>query len=168
MEEIAALVDRFAAGRLSRRDLVGGLTALVASVAQAARAEASSPLAAQAATRPPTFTATGLNHLALRVTDPDRSQAFYVQHLGLTPLAIGARDPRVLAGGPHTLTLFKGERPALDHFCFTVPNYDAKQAEARVRTAGLTPEVEDDRVHFRDPDGYRVQVGGPTAGGQRA
>ena len=158
---LTTLVDRFAEGRLSRRDLVQGLAAIVAATAGVAKAEGRAEAAA------PTFTALGLNHLALRVTDPDRSQAFYQRHLGMTALSIGASLPKVLACGPHTVTLFKGARPEIDHFCFTVPGYDAKAAEARVRGAGLTPEVEDDRVHFRDPDGYRVQVGGPTAGGQR-
>ena len=181
---LTRLVDRFAAGRLSRRDLVQNLAAIVAVAAGAAKAEgraeaaalasgealagpASAAQAAAANSATPTFTALGLNHLALRVTDPDRAQAFYQRHLGMTALSIGAALPKVLACGPHTVTLFKGARPEIDHFCFTVPNYDAKAAEARVRAAGLTPEVEDDRVHFRDPDGYRVQVGGPTAGGQR-
>lgn len=172
---LTTLVDRFAAGRLTRRDLVQALAGLVATAASTAkvegwveaREEAALATLGQPSPVAPTFAAAGLNHLALRVTDPDRSQAFYQRHLGLAPLGIGSGDPRVLAAGPHTLTLFKGERAVLDHFCFTVAGYDAREAEARVRTAGLTPEVEDDRVHFRDPDGYRVQVGGPTAGGQR-
>lgn len=170
MNEIATLVDWFAAGRLSRRDLVRGLSALVAATAGSASAAAATAAGrpAQGQSRAATFDALGLNHLALRVTDPDRSQAFYQRHLGLTPLAIGAALPKVLACGPHTVTLFRGDRAEIDHFCFTVSGYDAKAAEARVRAAGLVPEVEDDRVHFRDPDGLRVQVGGPTAGGQRA
>lgn len=161
MDDVEILVDRFAEGRLSRRDLVRGLSAIVASAAAAGGS-------AQAQRQSATFEALGLNHLALRVTDPDRSQAFYTRHLGMTPLAIGAALPKVLACGPHTVTLFRGDRAEIDHFCFTVSGYDAAKAEARVRAAGLTPEVEDDRVHFRDPDGLRVQVGGPTAGGQRA
>lgn len=171
MSEIETLVDRFAAGRLSRRDLVRGLSALVGATASAVAATGRSARAQGQAAAPigtATFEARGLNHLALRVTDPDRSQAFYERHLGMAPLAIGAALPKVLACGPHTVTLFRGDRAELDHFCFTVAGYDAGAAEARVRAAGLTPEVEDDRVHFRDPDGLRVQVGGPTAGGQRA
>ena len=130
---------------------------------------ASAAQAAAANSATPTFTALGLNHLALRVTDPDRAQAFYQRHLGMTALSIGAALPKVLACGPHTVTLFKGARPEIDHFCFTVPNYDAKAAEARVRAAGLTPEVEDDRVHFRDPSFNNLQaVPAMAEGGQVA
>lgn len=155
--EIAAMVDRFAAGRLSRRELVQRLGAIVGSAGGGA----------QAPRRATTFQAEGLNHLALRVTDLDRSQAFYERHLGMTVIPLDGGSPRLMACGPHVLNLFKADRPQMDHVCFTVPNYDAVEAAARLRAQGITPEVEADRVHFRDPDGYKLQVGGPTAGGQR-
>ena len=160
MTDISSMVDQFAAGRLSRRELVRGLTAIVA--AAASRADR-----AQAQQRPSTFQALGLNHLALRVTDLDRTQAFYERHLGMTVIPIGAASPRLLACGPHVLNLFPAAQPQMDHVCFTVPDYDAVDAAARLRAQGITPDVEEDRVHFLDPDGYKLQVGGPTAGGQR-
>jgi metallothiol transferase len=160
MTDISALVDQFAAGRLSRRDLVRGLTAIVA-------AAAGTSARAAAQQRQSTFQALGLNHLALRVTDLDRTQAFYERHLGMTVIPIGAAAPRLLACGPHVLNFFPAPQPQLDHVCFTVPDYDARDAAARLRAQGITPDVEDDRVHFLDPDGYKLQVGGPTAGGQR-
>ena len=56
----------------------------------------------------------------------------------------------------------------MDHVCCHRPRcYDAKAAEARLRAQGVEPIVEDDRVHFLDPDGYKLQVGGPNAGGQQ-
>lgn len=158
--DIGSLVDQFAAGRLTRRDLVRGLTALIAVVAQGGGvARAQAPRS--------TFQALGLNHLALRVTDLDRSQAFYERHLGMTVIPSTAKSPRLMACGPHVLNLFSAPEPRMDHVCFTVPGYDAKDAAARLRAAGLEPDVEADRVHFVDPDGYRLQVGGPNAGGQR-
>lgn len=162
MHDVVTMVDHFVAGRLSRRDLVLGLTSLVAAAAGTAPASA-----AQTSTRTSTFQALGLNHLALRVTDLDRSQAFYERHLGMTVIPLSAPSPRLMACGPHVLNLFKADRPQMDHVCFTVPNYDATDAIARLRAQGITPDVEADRVHFLDPDGYKLQVGGPTAGGQR-
>jgi catechol 2,3-dioxygenase-like lactoylglutathione lyase family enzyme len=161
MTYIASLVDQFAAGRLSRRDLVWGLTGIVAAAASRTSE------GAHAQQRPSTFQALGLNHLALRVTDLDRTQAFYERHLGMTVIPIGASSPRLLACGPHVLNFFPAAQPHMDHVCFTVPNYDAKDAAARLRGQGITPDVEEDRVHFLDPDGHKLQVGGPTAGGQR-
>lgn len=162
MNDVATMVDCFVAGRVSRRDLVRGLTALIASAAGSTSATAS-----QAPSRASTFQALGLNHLALRVTDLDRSQAFYERHLGMTVIPSSAPSPRLMACGPHVLNLFKADRPQMDHVCFTVPNYDAAAATARLRAQGIAPDVEADRVHFLDPDGYKLQVGGPTAGGQR-
>lgn len=162
MREITSMVNQFAAGRLSRRELVWGLTAFVA-----AAAGGPAGAGAEAQSRPSTFQALGLNHLALRVTDLDRSQAFYERHLGMTVIPSAAASPRLMACGPHVLNLFKAAQPQMDHVCFTVPDYDAKVAADRLRSQNLTPDVEADRVHFYDPDGYKLQVGGPNAGGQR-
>lgn len=160
MTDVVTMVDQFVAGRLSRRDLVRGLASLVT-------AAAATGSVARAQPRPNTFQALGLNHLALRVTDLDRSQAFYERHLGMTVIPLSTPSPRLMACGPHVLNLFKANQPQMDHVCFTVPNYDAADAAARLRAQGLVPDVEDDRVHFLDPDGYKLQVGGPNAGGQR-
>ena len=158
MTDVAKMVDQFITGRLTRRQLVWGLGALMAGAA-------SRPVEAQQ--RSSTFQALGLNHLALRVTDLDRSQAFYERHLGMTRIPIGAASPRLMACGPHVLNLFAAAAPQMDHVCFTVPDYEPRTAAARLRAVNITPEVEDDRVHFPDPDGYKLQVGGPTAGGQQ-
>ena len=158
---IAGMIDRFAAGQLTRRDLVWGLTTLVAAAA------AGRPDPARAQARSSTFQALGLNHLALRVTDLDRSQAFYERHLGMTRIPSPVVSPRLMACGPHVLNLFQAAVPQMDHVCFTVPDYDPKVAAERLRAQNIAPDVEADRVHFLDPDGYKLQVGGPNAGGQR-
>jgi catechol 2,3-dioxygenase-like lactoylglutathione lyase family enzyme len=159
--EVATMVDQFVGGRLTRRELVWRIAALVAA------AGAGAPDAAHAQQRTSTFNALGLNHLALRVTDLDRSQAFYERHLGMTRIPSRAESPRLMACGPHVLNLFKAAAPQMDHVCFTVPDYDDTLAAQRLRAQGIVPEVEGDRVHFLDPDGYKLQVGGPNAGGQR-
>jgi lactoylglutathione lyase len=159
--EVATMVEQFVSGRLTRRELVWGLTALVAAAAAGTAGAAQAPPPAS------TFQALGLNHLALRVTDLDRSQAFYERHLGMARIPGGSGSPRLMACGPQVLNLFKAAAPQMDHVCFTVPNYDAKAAEARLRAQKVEPLVEDDRVHFLDPDGYKLQVGGPNAGGQQ-
>src|SRR5262245_32770822 len=131
---VATMVEQFVAGRLTRRELVWGLTALVA-------AAAGTSGAAQAPQPSSTFQAPGLHRLALRVTDLDRSQAFYEQHLGMTRIPSGSGSPRLMACGPHVLNLFKADAPQMDHVCFTVPNYDAKTAEARLRAQRVEPLV---------------------------
>jgi hypothetical protein len=79
----------------------------------------------------------------------------------------GGSEPRLMACGPHVLNLFKADKPQMDHVCFTVPDYDPKVAVARLRARNLEVDLQGDRTHFFDPDGYKLQVGGPNAGGQR-
>ena len=162
MGDITSIVEQFVAGRLSRRELVSGLTVLVAAAA-AGRAEIS-----HAQQRSGTCQALGRNHLARRVTDLDRSQAFYERHLGMSRIPSTAAFPRLMACGPHVLNLFEATLPQMDHVCFTVPDYDATDGADRLRSQGIAPDIEADRVHVLDPDGYKLQVGGPNAGGQRS
>ena len=111
-----------------------------------------------------------LNHVALTVSDRERSAAFYGEHFGLTDrvhddehlLIVGAADRSLLAlweGAPAAKHL-----PAGNHFGFQVANADeVRAARERFRAAGV-PETEwqEDgsfvRVQVADPDGYRVEL----------
>jgi catechol 2,3-dioxygenase-like lactoylglutathione lyase family enzyme len=109
-----------------------------------------------------------LNHVALTVTDCERSAAFYAEHFGLRRrlhddeqmFIIGSEDGAVLA-------LNEGQvpsgLPASNHFGFQLESADeVRAARERLRAAGV-PEAEwqdDDvvvRVQVFDPDGYRVE-----------
>jgi catechol 2,3-dioxygenase-like lactoylglutathione lyase family enzyme len=110
-----------------------------------------------------------LNHVALTVSDRDRSAAFYGRHFALTErvhedehlLILGSPDGSVLAlsGGP-----VPSDLPRTNHFGFQVADGDeVRRARERLREAGV-PEAEwqDDgrfvRVQVTDPDGYRVEL----------
>jgi catechol 2,3-dioxygenase-like lactoylglutathione lyase family enzyme len=110
-----------------------------------------------------------LNHVALTVTDRERSAAFYREHFGMTErvhddeylLILGSKDGALLAlsaGAP------PAELPRTNHFGFQLATGDdVRAARERFRTAGV-PETEwqDDgvlvRVQVADPDGYRVEL----------
>ena len=146
-EHIERMVDDFESGRLSRRQLVGYLTA--AALAGAARPSV--------AAEQGTFQATGVDHLALTVTDIDRSRRFYERHLGLTTTSC-SENQCFLSCGRDFLALFRGSQPGLHHFSFAIEGYRPGDAVARLEAADLAPRRRGNRVYFDDPDGLEVQV----------
>jgi catechol 2,3-dioxygenase-like lactoylglutathione lyase family enzyme len=149
------LVQDFERGLLSRRQLASRLVGLGAALA-------AMPRAAQALQgEGSTFQATGLDHVALNVSSVPKSRDFYIKHLGLKVIRDGGEDNCFLCGGDDFfLTLFKGERPGLNHYCYAIKGYDADRVEEKLKAAGLKPRREDNRVYFPDPDGIEVQVVG--------
>jgi len=148
------VVDEYLAGRLTRRQMVLRLMALGAAAGGAGGA-------ARAATQDgaPTFQAKAVDHVALSVTDLDRSAAWYERHLGLR---VTSRDAEsvFLSVGDDFLALFKGEMSGLHHYSFAIDGYDQQENARRLREAGLTPKLRGNRTYFDDPDGIEVQVSG--------
>jgi catechol 2,3-dioxygenase-like lactoylglutathione lyase family enzyme len=149
------LVEQFERGLLSRRQLASRLIGLGAALA------ATSNAAGAGQDRRGTFQATGLDHVALDVRDVPRARDFYVKHLGLEVTRDGGQDNCFLgSGGDFFLTLFRADRPGLNHYCYAIKGYDPDRAEEALKAAGLTPRREGNRVYFQDADGIRVQVAG--------
>jgi catechol 2,3-dioxygenase-like lactoylglutathione lyase family enzyme len=140
---------------IDRRELLVGMGGVLAIGAGTLRAEES------------LFHARELNHVALRATDPERTARFYERVLGATRIDDGPPSSRFMAIGRHVVNLFQGPEPVLDHFCFTIDGYQPEAAAARLRAAGITPTLQGGRLYFLDPDGFKLQIGGPNAGGQK-
>jgi hypothetical protein len=86
--QIVKMINDFEHGRLSRRQLIAYLTGMFAASLGATIGFADQQdgrAAAQATDSAPTFDAIDLNHIALNVTDVQRSQKRYEKHLGLKP-----------------------------------------------------------------------------------
>lgn len=150
IESLEHILDAYSAGRLNRRDAALAVLGLTAAVARPARAAPGSS---------PTFKATGLNHLALRVRDVGASRSFYSTHLGASVIRDNSPNgPCFLRTGGHYLGLFPSASAGLDHFCYTVEGYEAGAALARLEALGLPARRVEDRVYFHDPDGLEVQL----------
>ena len=162
------IVEHFERGNLSRRQLVTQLMALGAAAAGGIAALPRDAVGQAAATQPATqsastFSVTGIDHVALSVTDVKRSVAFYEKHLGLRLIRGGGggggeASAFLSSSGTDFLALFRGETPGLHHFSFSIPRYDADDAARRIETAGLKLQRSGNRVYFPDPDGLTVQV----------
>jgi catechol 2,3-dioxygenase-like lactoylglutathione lyase family enzyme len=110
-----------------------------------------------------------LDHVALTVSDRDRSAAFYGEHFGLTQRVHDDQHLLIL-GDEHgsLLALSTGvaaaeSLPRTNHFGFRLPTPDdVLAARERFRVAGVTElewqERGPTRVQVADPDGYRVEV----------
>jgi catechol 2,3-dioxygenase-like lactoylglutathione lyase family enzyme len=160
---IADLVDRFETRKLTRRQLVASLTAMVAG---ASAASAQTPPAAE-----PRLVAQGasLNHVSLAVTDVERSADFYSKLLGLKVVSRPGNGGINLGLGTSFLGLYKLADPGkVNHFCIGVDNFDPDQMAERLKAINITANVDrnpanrtsgGDQLYFTDPDKTRVQLG---------
>jgi catechol 2,3-dioxygenase-like lactoylglutathione lyase family enzyme len=115
------------------------------------------PASAEAAV----FRPLGLDHILLRVSDMDKSAAFYEKVFGVAPQRSASPVRMWFQIGSGRLGLSPvGAGPGVDHFCVAVASYDhgpvAKQLQDRGATIepGETPGA----LMFRDADGLLVQV----------
>ena len=158
LHEMETLLNAYDAGRMPRRQLIGILGGLVAT---ALAPSTSVTRAEDVAGTPPSLVSRGLNHIALRVPNVARAREFYVKHLGLSVLRESNRNCFMACGGNHFVALFRAEKPGLDHYCYTVDDYEPARTVDTLRAAGLEPERHEDRVYFKDADGLTVQISGP-------
>src|SRR5688572_9748144 len=118
---ITDLVQRFERGGLTRRQLIQGLSALVAAGTAAA------PAAAQNSG----LQAIEVDHTSVLVADLQRSADFYTKVFGLTPVSEDKAN-RILrlgtggAGVNSTLVSLRQQSPAgdIDHFALTVKGFN--------------------------------------------
>lgn len=160
---IEDMVDRFATRRLSRRELVASLTALVAGAGSAAAQSAQNAPVSQAAQ------GASLNHVSLAVTDVERSADFYSRLLGLKVVSRPGNGGINLGLGGSFLGLYRLPDPGkVNHFCIGVDDFDPDRMAERLRQMNIEATVDrnpanrtsgGDQLYFIDPDKTRVQLG---------
>jgi len=153
---ITELVNRFACGGLTRRQLVQHLTAILAVGGTAARSVAQSA----------GLKATGVDHTSVLVSDLQRSTEFYQRLFGLTTVSEDKAN-RILrlgaAGTPpgRTIVSLRQQNPPglIDHFALTVEQFNRDAVTALLKQHGLTPDQNVEfGFHIKDPDGAVVQI----------
>ena len=152
---ITELVTRFERGRLTRRQLIEGLSALVAAGA-----------ASDAVGQTTGLQATSINHTSVLVTDLQRSATFYGNVFGLKTVSEDKPNKilRLGTGGSgvaSTLVSLRLQPPAgsIDHFAISVQGFNRDTVTQVLKQHGLTPA---DNIefgfHVKDPDGAVVQI----------
>jgi len=155
---ITELVSRFEHGGLTRRQLIQGLSALVAA------GVSPPPSVAQSAG----LKATAIDHTSVLVTDLQRSAEFYRRIFDLTPvsedkanriLRLGVRGTGVGVG--RTMVSLRQQNPPglIDHFAISVERFNRDAVTQVLKPHGLVPEQNIEfGFHIKDPDGAVVQI----------
>jgi metallothiol transferase len=105
-----------------------------------------------------TFEATGINHIALRVSDIKRSSEFYIKHLGLKQSQLN-RSSSFLTCGNNFVALFQDSEPEMDHYCYSIKHFDVGKVEMKLKSSGMKNiHRESGRIYFSDPDGLTIQL----------
>ena len=157
---IANLLQAFERGKMTRRQLIQSL-AVVATAASTAGAQ---PAAAADST---VLKATYLNHVGYQVADYARSRDWYAQLFGMK-VALDDGEKANLAVGESLLifhTRPSASTPTVDHVCLTIADWDKDKSVkdkvgAELKRRGLEVRTTAGSFHFKDPDGFELQVGG--------
>ncbi len=150
MKLVSELVERYERGGLSRRELIQGLTLLVASGSASAATE----------TPADAMTPNGIDHVSIRVSDLARSAAFYNSLFGLRPLSEDKPHNILRLGDKRVIVSLRQDAPhgTIDHFGVGVQDFDKPKITRLLQQRGLTPQEDwEYGFYVRDPDGVPVQ-----------
>ena len=160
---IESLVEQFESRKLSRRQLVSSLAALVAS---ATGASAQTPAAPAVSTL---AQGRSLNHASLAVTDVEKAAAFYGTLLNAKVVSRPGNGGINLGLGDGFLGLYKLANPGtVNHICVGVDNFDADRLAAKCKEMGVTATVDrnpanrtsgGDQLYLQAFDNHRLQIG---------
>ncbi|MEY4268825.1 MAG: hypothetical protein RLZZ58_41 [Pseudomonadota bacterium] len=179
MEPIVAnLLDNYESGRLSRRDLVTGLSVLAAGAVAApavAQVVATAPGSEGAPVPvPPFMQPTAIDHVSLLVADLQRSTEFYNRLFGLVVVSENPTYKIVRLGlksvddAPQRVMVSLRQKPPIgtvDHWAFRIKEFDVPAATAYLKDQGITPDFNAEYgFYVTDPDGVVVQMVGPLPG----
>ena len=161
---IEHLVDEFESRKLSRRQLVASLAAMMSAAA--------SGLSAQTPTAPAiTMLAQGrsLNHASLAVTDVQKAADFYGALFNAKIVSRPGNGGLNLGLGDGFLGVYKLSNPGtINHICIGVDNYDPDAMAAKCKQMGITATVNrdpnsrtsgGDQLYIQAFDNHRLQVG---------
>ena len=160
-QEIEQLVEQFESRKLTRRQLVTSLAAMVAvGSAKSTAAQSTVGQVAQGRT---------INHVSLAVSDVQASATFYQSLLGLEVVSRPPNGGINMGLSDGFLGVYNIPQPGrVHHFCIGVDDFEADRVKERFDEVGYKARVNrnpdarttgGDQLYFSDPDGTLVQLG---------
>ena len=115
------------------------------------------------------FRTEGIDHVAIAVSDLDRSERFYREVLDLERVHEEWDPPRVLASGGSGMALFPAEGDGdgqsthhILHVAFRVDRAALEAAQSELSDRGIEFRFSDHgsahSIYFEDPDGHRLEL----------
>lgn len=160
---IEHLVEQFESRKLSRRQLVASLSALVASAASAASAQSPTAPAVSMLAQ-----GRSINHVSLSVTDVEKAADYYSRLFNVKIVSRPGNGGLNLGLSDGFLGLYKLSNPGtVNHICIGVDNYDADALAAKCKQMGITATVNrdpnsrtsgGDQLYIQAFDNQRLQI----------
>lgn len=153
-QEVTKLVEKFEDGKVSRRGLIKGLTAIAATGSAATAKAQETP-----------FESTAIDHISVQVEDLGPSIEFYQTIFGLSILNQDEANKIVRMGpmgGRVIVSLHeKGPTGIVDHYAIAIRNFNQGEVTAALAGHGLEAQQNlDYGFYVRDPAGIPVQIVG--------
>jgi len=154
------LINSMQTAKLNRRHFLGSLA--LGAIASGLHAEAA----------PTPLKGTAINHISYQSADYDKTRDFYVDLLGFQVSDEDDKQLYLWAGNRDMVISAKHSPPTtaprMDHFGFTLEDYDMPTVKASLQDRGLPatlsqgdphdPDGKNKTVFTRDPNGYTVQL----------
>lgn len=153
-QQVTELVEDFEEGKVSRRGLIKGLTAIAAAGA-----------ASKAQAQETPFESTIIDHISVQVDDLAPSIEFYQTIFGLSILNQDEENKIVRMGpmGGRVIVSLHEKPPTsiVDHYAIAIRNFDQGEVTAALAAHGLQAQQNlDYGFYVRDPAGIPVQIVG--------
>ena len=146
------LVSKYEDGRISRRDLIQGLTMMVAAGSAVAADSAPAPI----------LPVSGVDHVSVRVADLEKSAQFYQSLFGLTPMGADKEHNILrLGAGRRVIVSLRQDQPhgQIDHFGLKVDGFKKDEATKLLTARGIKPQEDWEYGYYiKDPDNAVVQL----------
>ena len=161
---IAKLLQDFERGRMTRRQLIQSLALAATAASAASAAPAPGPVPASDSN---VLKAVYLNHVGYQVADYKRSRDWYADLFGMKVALDDGKKANLAVG--ESLLIFHTKQsastPTVDHVCLTIADWDKdpsvkQRVAAELKRRGLETRATAGSFHFKDPDGFELQVGG--------